>query len=182
MAKRLGINELLPPKDSLFSTQEERDDTMREKVLDIALNSIDPFPEHPFRVIEDESMRAMVDSVKLVGIQNPAVVRPKEDERYELISGHRRKMACRIAGLDTMPCIVRKMTQDEAIIAMVDSNLQRDVILPSEKAKSYKMKYDAMKRRAGRKDGDNASRLGTDLRSDDKLALISGDSRTQIQR
>jgi len=105
--------------------------------MDVPLSEIDDFPDHPFQVRMDESMQAMADSVKAVGIQTPAVVRPKEDGRYELVSGHRRKMACELAGLEAIPCIVRDMSRDEAIISMVDSNLQREVILPSEKAKSY---------------------------------------------
>jgi len=109
-------------------------------ILDIPLSEIDAFPDHPFQVKIDEAMQAMVESVKTFGIQSPAIIRQKEDGRYEIVSGHRRKMACELAGLDTMPCIVRQMSRDEAIIAMVDSNLQREVILPSEKAKSYKMR------------------------------------------
>jgi len=148
MARELKLN--LPRADDLFSTQEQRDDDSREKVTDIPISEIDDFPDHPFMVRMDESMQAMADSVKSVGIQTPAVVRQKEDGRYELVSGHRRKMACELAGLEVMPCIVREMSRDEAIIAMVDANLQREVILPSEKAKSYKMRLDAMKRQAGR--------------------------------
>lgn len=150
MAKGLKLN--LPSADDLFSTQEERDDAKREKVLDIPLYEIDSFPDHPFQVRMDESMQAMADSVKTFGIQTPAIVRQKEDGRYELVSGHRRKMACELAGLEILPCIVRQMSRDEAIIAMVDSNLQRDIILPSEKAKSYKMRLDAMKRQGERTD------------------------------
>lgn len=149
MAKELKLN--LPPADDLFSTQTERDDAKREKVLNISLSEIDSFPEHPFQVRMDEAMQTMADSVKAFGIQTPAVVRQKEDGRYELISGHRRKMACELAGLDSLLCIVRQMSRDEAIIAMVDSNLQRETILPSEKAKSYKMKYDAVKRQQGQR-------------------------------
>jgi ParB family chromosome partitioning protein len=120
--------------------------------MDIPLSEIDPFPDHPFQVRMDESMQAMADSVKAVGIQTPAVVRLKEDGRFELVSGHRRKMACELAGLEIMPCIVREMSRDEAIISMVDSNLQRETILPSEKAKSYKMRLDAMNRQGQRND------------------------------
>jgi ParB family chromosome partitioning protein len=138
--------------DDLFTTQAQRDDDKREKVMSIPLSEIDDFPDHPFQVRMDESMQAMADSVKAVGIQTPAVVRQKEDGRYELVSGHRRKMACELANLDMLPCIVRQMSRDEAIIAMVDSNLQREVILPSEKAKSYKMRLDAMKRQGQRTD------------------------------
>ncbi|MCL2033804.1 MAG: ParB/RepB/Spo0J family partition protein [Oscillospiraceae bacterium] len=136
----------LPPADSLFSTQADRDDAKREKVQEIPLTEIDPFPEHPFQVKQDESMMAMAESVKAFDVQTPAIVRRKDDGRYELVSGHRRRLACELEGLDTLPCIIRDMTHDEAIIAMVDANLQREVILPSEKARSYKMKLDAMKR------------------------------------
>jgi len=150
----------------------------------ISLSEIDPFPDHPFQVKLDESMQAMVDSVKTFGIQTPALVRQKENGRYELVSGHRRKMACELAGLDSMPCIVRQMTRDEAIIAMVDANLQREVILPSEKAKSYKMRYDAMKRQGQRTDL-TLRPVGTKLeqsRSDEQLAEKTEDSARQIQR
>jgi len=150
MPRELKLN--LPRADDLFTTQEQRDDDSREKVTDIPISEIDDFPDHPFMVRMDESMQAMADSVKSVGIQTPAVVRQKEDGRYELVSGHRRKMACELAGLEVMPCIVREMSRDEAIIAMVDANLQREVILPSEKAKSYKMRLDAMKRQGQRTD------------------------------
>jgi len=141
VADKSGQTFALPKKSSLvaelFTTQEQRDEDKREKVMDVPLSEIDDFPDHPFQVRMDESMQAMADSVKAVGIQTPAVVRPKEDGRYELVSGHRRKMACELAGLEAIPCIVRDMSRDEAIISMVDSNLQREVILPSEKAKSY---------------------------------------------
>jgi len=183
MAKELKLN--LPSADDLFSTQEERDDAQREKVLDIPLSEIDSFPDHPFQVRMDESMQAMVDSVKAYGIQTPAVIRQKEDGRYELVSGHRRKMACELAGLKTMPCIVRQMSRDEAIIAMVDSNLQREVILPSEKAKSYKMRLEAMNRQAGRPKQDNCSPVGNNLpkkRSAEIFANEIGESKNQIFR
>lgn len=129
MAKKLPILNL-PSADDLFTTQEERDDANREKVVDIPLECIDSFPDHPFLVKMDESMQAMVDSMKKFGIQTPAIVRLKDEGRYELVSGHRRRMACELSGLETMPCIVRELNQDEAIIAMVDSNLQREGILP----------------------------------------------------
>jgi len=182
MAKELKLN--LPSADDLFSTQEERDDAQREKVLDIPLSEIDSFPDHPFQVRMDESMQAMADSVKAFGIQTPAVVRQKEDGRYELVSGHRRKMACELAGLDAMPCIVRQMSRDDAIIAMVDSNLQREQILPSEKAKSYKMKLEAMKRQGQRTD---LTCYPTDnkLAGKKSLAIIgesSGDSQATVHR
>lgn len=183
MAKELKLN--LPSADDLFSTQEERDDARREKVLDIPLSEIDGFPDHPFQVRMDESMQAMADSVKAFGIQTPAIVRQKEDGRYELVSGHRRKMACELAGLDSLPCIVRQMSRDEAIIAMVDSNLQRETILPSEKAKSYKMRLEAMKRQAGRPSPENYSPVGNNLSSKTSSAELSeivGESKNQIFR
>jgi ParB family chromosome partitioning protein len=153
-------------------------------LLSIPLAEIDGFPDHPFQVRNDESMQAMAESVKNFGVQTPAIVRQKEDGRYELVSGHRRKKACEIAEVDTMPCIVREMSRDEAIIAMVDSNLQREVILPSEKAKSYKMRYDAMKRQGYRTDLTSRP-LGAKLdgtRSDELLAEKTEDSARQIQR
>ena len=182
MAKELKLN--LPSVDDLFSTQEERDDAQREKVMDIPITEIDDFPDHPFQVRMDAEMQTMADSVKAVGIQTPAVVRQKEDSRYELVSGHRRRMACEIAGLDSMPCIVRQMSRDEAIIAMVDSNLQREVILPSEKAKSYKMKLDAMKRQGQRTDL-TSSPVATKLkgiRTADIVGEKFGDSKDNVHR
>jgi len=172
----------LPSLDSLFSTQAERDDIRREKVHEIPIDGIDSFPHHPFQVKTDDEMQALIDSIKAIGIQTPVVVRPKSDGRYELVSGHRRKKACEIIELESLPCIIREMSDDEAIIAMVESNLQREVILPSEKAKSYKMRLDAMKRKAGRPSKNNVSPVGTNLRSDEELAQLSGDSRNQIHR
>jgi len=150
MKPALNLN--LPPADDLFSTQEERNDARREKVIDILLTEIDSFPDHPFRVCVDENMLAVQESIHRFGVQTPAIVRRKEDGRYEMVSGHRRMKACEIVGLQTMPCIVRQLSRDEAIIMMVDSNLQREAILPSEKAKSYKMRLDAMKRQGQRTD------------------------------
>jgi len=174
----------LPSADNVFSTQEERDDIKREKVLDILLSEIDPFPDHPFNVNMDDSMQALTDSIKAVGIQTPAVVRLKEDGRYELISGHRRKMACELAELETMPCIVRDMDHDEAVIAMVDANLQREVILPSEKARSYKMKLEAMNRQGQRTDL-TSSPLAIKSKGKQTLEIVgeaNGDSKDQVRR
>jgi len=182
MAQKLNLN--LPSADDLFSTQADRDDAQREKVVDVPLTDIDAFPDHPFQVKMDESMQAMVESVKAVGVQTPAVVRQKANGRYELISGHRRKMASELAGIETLPCIVRQMGPDEAIVAMVDANLQREVILPSEKARSYKMRYEAIKRQAGRP-ANNCVPVGHNFegkRSREVLAEKSPDSNTQIQR
>ena len=132
--------------DSLFTTQTERDEAQRETVRDIPLEEISDFPNHPFKVRMDEKMMEMADSVKQYGVLVPALVRPKEDGGYEMIAGHRRKRASEMAGKPMLSCIIRDMTDDEATIVMVDSNLQREQILPSEKAFAYKMKLDAMKR------------------------------------
>ncbi|MDR2043318.1 MAG: ParB/RepB/Spo0J family partition protein [Clostridium sp.] len=188
MADKSGQTFELPKKQSLvaelFTTQEERDDDRREKVLDIPLAEIDDFPDHPFQVKNDEAMQSMAESVKTVGVQTPAIARQKEDGRYELISGHRRRMAATLAGLETMPLIVRGLSRDEAIIAMVDANLQRETILPSEKALSYKMKMDAMKRQGQRTDL-TSSPLGMKSQgkqSLDELGEQVGESRNQIHR
>ena len=174
----------LPSAADLFTTQEERDDANREKVQDIPISEIDTFPDHPFLVKMDESMQAMADSIRAVGIQTPAVVRLKEDGRYELVSGHRRRKACELVGLETMPCIVREMSHDEAIVAMVDANLQREVILPSEKARSYKMKLEAMKRQGQRTDL-TCNPVDNKLAGKKSLAVVgesSGDSQATVHR
>ena len=174
----------LPSADDLFTTQAERDDASLEKVEDLSLLMIDPFPDHPFLVKMDDSMQAMVDSVKVVGVQTPAVVRLKDDGRYELVSGHRRKKACELAGLETLPCIVRLLNRDEAIIAMVDANLQREVILPSEKARSYKMKLEAVKRQGQRTDLTSTPVAGK-LKGKETAEIIGeavGDSKDQVRR
>ena len=188
MADKSGQTFELPKKSSLvaelFTTQEQRDDSKREKVLELPLTEIDDFPDHPFQVRNDEAMQSMVESVKAVGIQTPAIARQKEDGRYELISGHRRKMAAVQAGLDTMPVIVRSMNRDEAIIAMVDANLQREVILPSEKALSYKMKLEAMKRQGQRTDL-TSSPLAMKLKGKQSLAIVGeavGDGKDTVYR
>jgi len=155
------------------------------QIQQIPLYQIDPFPEHPFHVREDEAMTTMVESVKAVGVLTPAVARQKEDGRYELVSGHRRKHACVLAGLDAMPVIVREMTHDEAVIFMVESNFQREAILPSEKAFAYKMRLDAMRRQAGRPSNENSDPLEPNLkgsRSNEDLAEKVGESTSQIKR
>lgn len=157
-------------------------DPRREKVRIISLQYVDDFPNHPFEVREDEDMEKLIDSIRNNGVLNPIIVRRKEDERYEIISGHRRKYACRKLGMDLIPMIVRDFSKDEAVIAMVDSNLQREVILPSEKAKAYKMKMDAMRRRAGRPSKENVSPVGTNFRTDEIIAQEAGESRNQVQR
>ena len=184
MAKKLPVMNL-PSADALFTTQEQRNDDMREMILDIPLVEIDDFPGHPFLVKMDESMQAMVDSIKIIGVQTPAVVRRKDDGRYELVSGHRRKRASELAGLETMPCIVREFTYDEAVITMVDANLQREIILPSEKAQSYKMKLDAIKRQQGERVDLTSAPLeqrSVNKSSREIIAADSPDSHSQIQR
>ena len=182
MAKKLNLD--LPRADDLFSTQEERDDDNRERVYDILLSEIDNFPDHPFQVRNDEDLAKLIDSIKEVGVQTPAICRKKEDGRYELISGHRRRIACGLAGFESMPVIVREMSRDEAVIFMVDSNLQREKILPSEKAFSYKMKLEAMKRQGKRTDLTSTPVVGK-LRGKESTEILgeeSGDSREQVRR
>ena len=166
---------------SLFTTQAERDEAQRETVRDIPLEEISDFPNHPFKVRMDASMMEMVDSVKQYGVLVPALVRPKPDGGYEMIAGHRRRMASELAEKSTLSCIVRDMTDDEATIVMVDSNLQREQILPSEKAFAYKMKLDAMKRQGQRTDLTSCP-VGAKFRSDEELANNAPDSARQIQR
>lgn len=167
--------------DDLFTTQEQRDDAQREKVIDIPLNEIHDFPDHPFRVVQDDAMNEMAESVKQFGVLVPAMVRPRADGGYELISGHRRKMASTLAGRDSLPCIVRDLSDDEAIIVMVDSNLQREQLLPSEKAKAYKMKLEAMKRQGQRRDLTSTQPVSK-LRSNEELGEQTGESRETIRR
>ena len=167
--------------DDLFQTDESREEAKLSKIRDIPISEIDEFPDHPFKVLMDEDMEQLVESIKRNGVMTPATVRLKEDGRYELISGHRRKKACELAGLETLKCEVKELTRDEAIIVMVESNLQRSVILPSEKAFAYKMRLEAMKRQGERSDL-TSSPMGTKLRSDAELAEKVGESRNQIQR
>ena len=189
MADKSGQKFALPKQSSLvaelFTTQEQRNEVRREKVLDILLSDIDAFPDHPFQVKMDESMQAMADSIRTIGVQTPAVVRRKDDGRYELVSGHRRRRASELAGLESLPCIVRELTYDEAVITMVDANLQREVILPSEKARSYKMKLDAIKRQQGERTDLSSAPLGqksVNKSSREIIAEDSPDSHSQIQR
>ena len=167
--------------DDLFSTQEERDEAKLQKIRDIPLTEIDDFPDHPFQVREDEDMFQLVESIKERGVITPATVRQKEDGRYELVSGHRRKKACELAGFETLRCEVVELTRDEATILMVESNFQRSQILPSEKAFAYKMRLEAMKRQAGRPSKENLVPVGQNY-SREELASQSGESQTQIQR
>ena len=174
----------LPKLDDLFTTQEERDYAKLEKVVNINLKDIDEFPNHPFKVVDNEEMRQMSDSIKENGVLIPVLVRPKADGRYEMISGHRRKFASQLADKKTIPCIVRDLSDDEAVIIMVDSNMQREEILPSEKAFAYKMKLEALNRQGKRTDliGLTSSQVGKKLNSYEELASESGDSRNQIHR
>ncbi|WP_302190698.1 ParB/RepB/Spo0J family partition protein [Ruminococcus bromii] len=167
--------------DDLFSTQEQRDEEKLSKIRDIPLTEIDDFPDHPFKVRDDEDMAQLIESIKERGVITPATVRQKEDGRYELISGHRRKRACELAGFDTLRCEVVELNRDEATILMVESNYQRSQILPSEKAYAYKMRLEAMKRQAGRPSKDNLVPVGQNF-SREELATQSGESQTQIQR
>ena len=174
----------MTPLDDLFSTDESRAEAQLEKVVTLNPADISDFPNHPFKVKQDEAMAEMVDSVKQYGVLVPALVRPKADGGYEMVAGHRRKCAATLAGITEMPCIVRNLTDDEATIIMVDSNLQRETILPSEKAFAYKMKLEAMKRQGQRSDLTSAP-LEPKLkgsRSNEELAASSPDSRSQIQR
>jgi len=168
--------------DDLFETDQSREEASLSKIRDISISEIDEFPDHPFKVFIDEDMEQLVESIRRNGVMTPATVRLKEDGRYELISGHRRKKACELAGLETLKCEVKDLSRDEAIIVMVESNLQRSTILPSEKAFAYKMRLEAMKRQAGRPPKENSSPMGTHLRSDAELAEKVGESRNQIQR
>lgn len=171
--------------DDLFQTDESRAEAALSKIRDIPISEIDEFPDHPFKVLMDEDMEQLVESIKRNGVMTPATVRLKEDGRYELISGHRRKKACELAGLETLKCEVKELTRDEAIIVMVESNLQRSTILPSEKAFAYKMRLEAMKRQAGRPTKDNYSPMGNNLEfatSSDELAEKVGESKNQIFR
>ena len=176
---------LLTSVDSMFTTQEERDNAQRSYVTDLPTAEISDFPDHPFKVRMDESMAELVDSVKERGILSPVLVRPMPDGSYQMVSGHRRKMAAELAELPTVPCIVRDLTDDEAIILMVDSNLQREQVLPSEKAFAYKMKLDAMKRQQGTRTDLTSATLLQKLdgkTSRELLAEQSGESHEQIRK
>ena len=175
----------MTPLDDLFSTDESRAEAQLEKVIKLNPDEISDFPNHPFKVRQDDDMAEMVESIKKYGVLVPALVRPKEDGGYEMVAGHRRKFAASLAGVSEIPCIVRSLTDDEATIVMVDSNLQREKILPSEKAFAYKMKLEAMKRQAGRPSKENSVPVGQNFEgktSRELLAAKSPDSNTQIQR
>ena len=176
------VEGILPSLDNLFSSEKERQDAKLEKIQILPLSELHPFEGHPFQVRDDEEMDKMVDSVKEYGVMTPAIVRPRRDGGYEIVAGHRRCHASQRAGVDTMPCIVRDMDDDTAIILMVDSNCQREHILPSEKAKAYEMKLEAVKRKAGRPSKNNLSQVGTNFRADEVVAQGAGESRNQVQR
>ena len=164
-----------------YSSNPSKDEPKKEKVRVIPLEYIDEFPGHPFKVLDDESMQKLMNSIEEIGVQSPIVARIKEDQRYEIISGHRRVHACRRLGLKLIPAIVRDLSRDEAIIAMVDANLQREHILPSEKAFAYKMKMDAMKRKAGRPEK-NSSQVATNFDTATEIGKCAGESRDQVFR
>ena len=169
--------------DDLFSTEENRQEEQREQVQQIPIDDLHPFTNHPFKVLDDEAMTRTVESIAQYGVLAPLSARPRPDgDGYEIISGHRRQYAAKLAGLDTLPVIVRQMSDDAAVILMVDSNLQREHILPSERALAYKMKLDAMRRTSGRPSKENVSQIGTQKRSDQIMAEELGESRNQIQR
>ena len=183
--KSSAKNVKLASVDDLFSTEESRQDASREKVVEIALSELHPFPNHPFQVRDDDSMKEAVESVKEYGVLTPAIVRPREEGGYEIVAGHRRKHACELAGLETMPAIIRDIDRDLATIIMVDTNLQRENISPMEKAQAYKMKLDAIRRRAGRPPKENCAQVGHNFdgkRSREILAENAPDSSSQIQR
>lgn len=185
MAKS-NASEMLTSLDSLFTTQEQRDEAKRDSVQDIPISQISDFPEHPFKVKQDEAMLEMAESVRQYGVLVPGLVRQLEDGSYQIVSGHRRKLASELAGRDTIPCIVRDLTDDEAVIIMVDSNLQRERVLPSEKAFAYKMKLDAMRRQGQRTDLTSTPVVeklkGKDALSSAIVGKTSGDSYEQVRR
>ena len=184
MRERPKIDLGLTGYDEMFMNDQERAENRLPKIYDIPLNEIDDFPDHPFKVRLDEDMDQLVESVKSRGVITPVTLRQKEDGRYEIVSGHRRRKACELAGLETVPAEIKKLTRDEAIILMVESNLQRSVILPSEKAFSYKMRLEAMTRQGQRSDL-TSDPVGGKLAGQESAAIVgkdSGDSQTQVRR
>ena len=176
-----NTNLALKGLDEMFSTEESRQEQKREQVQQIPIEELFPFKEHPFKVLDDEAMQRTVESVAQYGVLAPLIARPRPEGGYEIISGHRRQHAAELAGLDTLPVIVREMTDDAAVILMVDSNLQRENILPSERAFAYKMKLEALKNQGARSDL-TSGQIGPKLRSDEQVALDAGESRKQVQR
>ena len=179
--KRSAKNIKLASVDDLFSTEESRADESREKIIEIPLKELFPFKDHPFKVIDNEAMFDTAESVKKYGVLVPAIARPRDEGGYELVAGHRRKRACELAELDTMPVIVRNLDDDAAIIIMVDSNLQRENILPSERAFAFKLKLEAIKRQGARTDL-TSDQLGQKLNARDVVAKKAGSSAVQVQR
>ena len=180
--REYGSNINLPSLDNLFSSERERQDAKLEKIQILPLTELHPFRNHPFQVRDDDEMDKMVDSIKEYGVMTPAIVRPRKDGGYEIVAGHRRCHASQRAGVETMPCIVRDMDDDTAIILMVDSNCQREHILPSEKAKAYEMKLEAIRRKAGRPSKENSRQVVGDFESADLVGQASGESGRQVQR
>ena len=176
-----SLNVSLKGADDIFSTEESRQEQQREQVQQIPIGELFPFKDHPFKVLDDESMQRTVESVEQYGVLSPLIARPRPEGGYEIISGHRRQYAAKLAGLDTLPVIVRNIDDNAAVLLMVDSNLQREHILPSERAFAYKMKLEALKNQGARSDL-TSSQIGTKLRADEKVAQDSGESRNQIQR
>ena len=176
-----SLNVSLKGADDIFSTEESRQEQQREQVQQIPIGELFPFKDHPFKVLDDESMQRTVESVEQYGVLSPLIARPRPEGGYEIISGHRRQHAAQLAGLDTLPVIVRNMDDDAAVLLMVDSNLQRETILPSERAFAYKMKLEALKNQGARSDL-TSSQIGTKLRADEKVAQDLGESRNQVQR
>ena len=176
-----SLNVSLKGADDIFSTEESRQEQQREQVQQIPIDELFPFKNHPFKVLDDESMQRTVESVEQYGVLSPLIARPRPEGGYEIISGHRRQHTAQLAGLDTLPVIVRNMDDDTAVLLMVDSNLQRENILPSERAFAYKMKLEALKNQGARSDL-TSSQVGTKLRADEKVAKDSGESRNQVQR
>ena len=175
------LNVALKGFDDIFSTEESRQEEKHEQIRQIPINELFPFKEHPFKVLDDDAMQRTVESVAQYGVLAPLIARPRAEGGYEIISGHRRQHAAELAGLETLPVIVREMSDDAAVILMVDSNLQREHILPSERAFAYKMKLEALKNQGARSDL-TSSQVGTKLRADEKVAKDSGESRNQVQR
>jgi ParB family chromosome partitioning protein len=186
MAKKSVLENLeIKRYDDIFTTDEGREDSMREKVMEIPISELFSFENHPFKVRDDDSMTELVESIKMYGVLHPAIARPCENGGYELIAGHRRKRACELAGLETMKVIVREMDDDIATILMVDTNLQREIIVLSEKAFSIKMKAEAIKRKAGRPSKENDSQVGINLKGKTLYEIVgeeSGESKNQIYR
>ena len=180
--REYGSNINLPSLDNLFSSEQERQEAKLEKIQILPLTELHPFRNHPFQVRDDDEMDKMVDSIKEYGVMTPAIVRPRKDGGYEIVAGHRRCHASQRAGVETMPCIVRDMDDDTAIILMVDSNCQREHILPSEKAKAYEMKLEAIRRKAGRPSKENSRQLVGNFETADVVGKESGESGRQVQR